>query len=1242
MMQSSTLEPAAQHSTRVLPDAPETSARSHSAPVGLGRTSLTADDVAAIRPRELNVKFALVLGALTALFVFALNARHGRQMRKHVGALLSQARLADQSGDIARAKDYYSRYSWLAPQDSNALAEFGLLLERTRPEGSSARPVFNRFEDVLRIDPTREDIRRMQARIALEAGRAPDSLAHAKILLQAHPADGELHLLAARGHEELGQYPEAAAEYASAIELAPRLIEAFDRLAWLQRKHLEQSEQADATLQALLRHNAEHAEAWLVVVQHAQQKHDDAAAEQALRRAMELAPTYPKVLQALAALSYSQAATARDAGRPVRERRIVQQALQRLNQHRDVIAASPLLQRQTLLLKAHFEPSDETLTELEQALRNSPQDRVLMLLMADIALSRGDTARARTALAGLPRTAASDALELFLRSHELMRAENWSAAVAQLDQTRQTVSNWTALLERTDLALAACHERLGSMDQEIAALRRILKYRPECLPVRYRLADRLDVSGHVSEAMGEYRALKADRRARVRLARLLMDHNLSLPDLARDWTEVEDLLSGAHRLEPAGADEELACVELYVARRRPQIVLQALRENPILSSPESLMVLAERCEQADLPVFAALWRGQSLLARNQLSEAGTALKLAAGSLPAGPMAAAGATDELQRMAAVEAVWTLMQTALRNRRTEEALALFRQVAGSLKPVELARTYSLFGDQTRCDAILAKELQAQPESLELLEVQADLLLEQGRMEQAEPLLRRLAEQETANHAERSSRARRTLALLLSQRSDYASLSAALRWIGRSSVAPSASGLSAVSGKSPSDVSSVTGSTLMSSVDRRVAARALSSSNTPRHRREAVSLLEELEDADALTASDRWLMSTLLEPDHPLAAVSQMQRAVASQSLSPSQLSKAIELFISHHRPEPARAALEQLRTVSTDRLFVQRHEWLVRVAVGESRSVIEELQVMGLPAGVSPVDSASAGSNADAAQASRDHAAKLVDLAGQADWLSRYEPSNADEDDRPMIPFAEAMYRRAVELDATQVIALAEWLLSSGRVIEAAALLPELWKQPDRAAAAGLSLRILRHHSSEPGIQAVSTALETAVRETPESPLLTLSLADLRVLQSRFDEAVKLYEEVLAADPDQVAALNQLAALLALRGHRLEDAMALIERAIQRAGPVPQLLDTRGCVALALGNVRAAVADFETACEHDPAPEMRMHLALARAIRGDRDSARSILQTAVTQGLQPERLTALELPLHEQLQKLLAGG
>jgi len=1237
MTKGSTLEPVTQHSMRMLPESSDSSSRSHSAPVGFGRTSLTADDVAEIRPRELHMKFALIFGALMCLLLFALNARHGRQMRKHVGALLSQARLADQSGDIARAKDYYSRYSWLAPQDSNALAEFGLLMERTRPEGSSARPVFNRFEDVLRIDPTREDIRRQQVKIALEAGRAPDSLAHAKILLQAHPADGELHLLAARGYEELGQYPEAAAEYAAAIELAPRLIEAFDRLAWLQWKHLEQPDQATATLEAMIRHNSEHAEAWLVVVQHAQQNQDGAAAEQALQRAMELASSDPQVLQALAALSYSQASAAREAGRPIRERRIIQQALQRLEQHRDLIASSPLLQRQTLLLKAHFEPSEKTLTELEQALRSSPQDQVLMLLTADIALSRGDTPRARTALAGLPRTAASDALALFLSSHELMRAENWPAAVDQLEQTRQTVSNWAALLERTDLALAFCHEQLGQTDSEIAALRRILKYRPECIPVRYRLAQRLDVSGHVAEAMGEYRALKVDRRARVRLARLLMDHNLSLPDLARDWTEVDDLLSDAHRLEPASAEEELACAELSVARRRPQVVLNALRENPVLSSPDALRVLAERCEQAELPAFAALWRGQSLLARKQFSEADAALKLAAASLLARSSEASGVSmDELQRTAAIEAVWTLMKVALRNRRTDESLALFRQVAGSLKPVELARTYSLFGDQSRCDAILAKELQAQPESLELLELQADLLLEQGRTEPAEPLLRRLAELETANDTERSRRARRTLALLLSQRSDYASLSAALRCIGCSPLATSASGTSTVS------ASSVRVSAPVSSVDRRVAALVLSSSTTSIHRRQALKLFEELEDADALTASDRWRMSTLLELENPVAAVSQMRRAVESQALSPSQLAKAIDLFARGRSLELAHAALEQLRTVSADQFLVQRCEWLIRVASGESRSVVEQLQAMSHPAGGLPVASVPVGATADAAQTARNHAAKLTELAGLADWLGRYEPSPADGDDRLMMPFTEAMYRRAIERDATQVIALAEWLLRSGREAAAAALLPELWQQPDRAAAAGLSLLILRHHPGEPGMQSVSVALEAAVREAPESSLLKLSLADLRVLQSRFDEAVKLYEEVLAADADQVAALNQLAALLALRGHRLEDAMALIERAIQRTGPAPQLLDTRGCVSLALGNVRAAVADFETACEHDPSPEMRMHLALARAIRGDRDSARSTLQAAVAQGLRPERLTALELPLHAQLQKLLAGG
>ena len=50
------------------------------------------------------------------------------------------------------------------PSDIQARADYGLLLDQA---GASKRQVFMVFEDVLRAEPTREEIRRRQIEIAM-------------------------------------------------------------------------------------------------------------------------------------------------------------------------------------------------------------------------------------------------------------------------------------------------------------------------------------------------------------------------------------------------------------------------------------------------------------------------------------------------------------------------------------------------------------------------------------------------------------------------------------------------------------------------------------------------------------------------------------------------------------------------------------------------------------------------------------------------------------------------------------------------------------------------------------------------------------------------------------------------------------------------------------------------------------------------------------------------------------------
>ena len=91
-----------------------------------------------------------------------------------------------------------------------------------------------------------------------------------------------------------------------------------------------------------------------------------------------------------------------------------------------------------------------------------------------------------------------------------------------------------------------------------------------------------------------------------------------------------------------------------------------------------------------------------------------------------------------------------------------------------------------------------------------------------------------------------------------------------------------------------------------------------------------------------------------------------------------------------------------------------------------------------------------------------------------------------------------------------------------------------------------------------------------------------------------------------------AANNLAFQLAAPA-TADEAAALIDTAINTLGPQPDLLDTRGLVRLAQGNVAAAVGDLEEACLA-PSPAKLVHLAKAYATGGDTARAAATLARA----------------------------
>ena len=167
--------------------------------------------------------------------------------------------------------------------------------------------------------------------------------------------------------------------------------------------------------------------------------------------------------------------------------------------------------------------------------------------------------------------------------------------------------------------------------------------------------------------------------------------------------------------------------------------------------------------------------------------------------------------------------------------------------------------------------------------------------------------------------------------------------------------------------------------------------------------------------------------------------------------------------------------------------------------------------------------------------------------------------------------------------------------------------------------------------------VERALDEAIRAHPESRMLPVHRAVLRCRQGRYDEAEAIYRRLLQQEARHVAALNNLALLLAQRGRGGDEALRLIDEAIQRSGPQPALLDTRAVVCLALGRTDEAIRDLKRALAQAPDGNGYFHLAQAYQQANDRAAAAEAFRKARDLGVRPD---PLEQPAYDRLLAQLA--
>lgn len=172
------------------------------------------------------------------------------------------------------------------------------------------------------------------------------------------------------------------------------------------------------------------------------------------------------------------------------------------------------------------------------------------------------------------------------------------------------------------------------------------------------------------------------------------------------------------------------------------------------------------------------------------------------------------------------------------------------------------------------------------------------------------------------------------------------------------------------------------------------------------------------------------------------------------------------------------------------------------------------------------------------------------------------------------------------------------------------------------------------------------------------LLAQAKAEILIRQKRYQEAMEIYNKalehnasdiellysramlaekmdklellerdlraILEQDPDHAQALNALGYTLADRTDRLQEAHDLIKRALEASPNDFYILDSMGWVLYRMGRLEEAEKYLRKALEKRQDPEVAAHLGEVLWVKGERDEAREVWETALQATPDDERL------------------
>jgi len=165
-------------------------------------------------------------------------------------------------------------------------------------------------------------------------------------------------------------------------------------------------------------------------------------------------------------------------------------------------------------------------------------------------------------------------------------------------------------------------------------------------------------------------------------------------------------------------------------------------------------------------------------------------------------------------------------------------------------------------------------------------------------------------------------------------------------------------------------------------------------------------------------------------------------------------------------------------------------------------------------------------------------------------------------------------------------------------------------------AQMELRIGLVYQLKGDLPKAIVSFQQARELAPRDTLVAAALADAFRMAGRNGEAVASYRNVLALDPENANALNNLAYALLDTGGSDDEAQKLAERALQKSPRSPNFADTLGMVYLKKNLADSALQVFSGLTQRFPDnPVFRYHYALTLTQKGQKTKAKTELEAAL---------------------------